>query len=225
MILYHLMINVFVESAHTLVHPFDDRIDSSCKIDLCPSSVDTCDLNDGTLSCHQYAQTLVDLNCGNHVSEPCELMLPTSINIYVDQLVCNVNSLIEESCDVINKPLGSDEVDVVGSLKEYDTPPMFASRKVKSLGLVSCDGTQDCIGDVCHVDCHVNESSFKDDIYHFESEIACFDFSLFINSSLVKYNVLSNDHIAIESEISSGLYCNIESAASFGSYNVFENPL
>lgn len=38
--------NVIIESIHTLVDPIDGRIDPSCKIDLCPPSVDTCELND-----------------------------------------------------------------------------------------------------------------------------------------------------------------------------------
>ncbi|KAH0773711.1 hypothetical protein KY290_010848 [Solanum tuberosum] len=46
--------NVFVESVHTLVDPIDDRIDSSCKINLCPPSVDTCALSDITLSCRSF---------------------------------------------------------------------------------------------------------------------------------------------------------------------------
>lgn len=43
--------NVFVESFHTLVDPIDNRIDSSNKITLFPPSVDTCALNNSTLSC------------------------------------------------------------------------------------------------------------------------------------------------------------------------------
>uniref|UniRef100_M1DJ44 Uncharacterized protein n=1 Tax=Solanum tuberosum TaxID=4113 RepID=M1DJ44_SOLTU len=41
--------NVLVKSVDTLVDPIDDRIDSSNKIDLCPPSIDTCDLKDSTL--------------------------------------------------------------------------------------------------------------------------------------------------------------------------------
>ncbi|KAH0700761.1 hypothetical protein KY290_015652 [Solanum tuberosum] len=58
------------------VDPIDDRIDSSSKIDLCPPSVDTCALNDSSLSCD---------NC-------------------VDQPVYECGSLVEGSCNMIKKP-------------------------------------------------------------------------------------------------------------------------
>ncbi|KAH0725503.1 hypothetical protein KY284_001368 [Solanum tuberosum] len=68
--------NVFVESVDTLVDPIDDRIDYSSKIDLCPPSVDTCALNDSSLSCD---------NC-------------------VDQPSYECSSLVEDSCNLIKKP-------------------------------------------------------------------------------------------------------------------------
>ncbi|WMV50171.1 hypothetical protein MTR67_043556, partial [Solanum verrucosum] len=59
--------------------PIDDRIDSSSKIDLCPFSVDTCALNDSSLSCD---------NC-------------------VDQPVYECGSLVEGSCNMIKTPQAS----------------------------------------------------------------------------------------------------------------------
>uniref|UniRef100_M1DQC7 Uncharacterized protein n=1 Tax=Solanum tuberosum TaxID=4113 RepID=M1DQC7_SOLTU len=43
-----------------LVDPIEDRIDSSSKVNLCPPSVGTCSLNEGTLSCDESVATLVD---------------------------------------------------------------------------------------------------------------------------------------------------------------------
>ncbi|WMV14249.1 hypothetical protein MTR67_007634 [Solanum verrucosum] len=42
------------------VDPFDDRFDSSSKVNLCLPSVGTCSLNEGTLSCDESDATLVD---------------------------------------------------------------------------------------------------------------------------------------------------------------------
>ncbi|XP_059288898.1 uncharacterized protein LOC132042351, partial [Lycium ferocissimum] len=125
--------NVIVESVPTLVDPIDDRIDPSCKVDLCPPSVDTCALNDSALS-NTGAQTLVDplddqidssckinlcppnvdtcelngstMSCDHHVSNSCEFdILPTGVEPCVDQLGCNDNSLLENPCDLFNVPL------------------------------------------------------------------------------------------------------------------------
>jgi len=52
--------NILVVSDQALVDPFDDRIDSSSKVNLCPPSVGTCSLNEGTLSCDESDATLVD---------------------------------------------------------------------------------------------------------------------------------------------------------------------
>ncbi|KAH0743239.1 hypothetical protein KY290_031232 [Solanum tuberosum] len=52
--------NILVVSEQALVDPFDDRIDSSTKVNLCPPSVGTCSLNEGTLSCDESDATLVD---------------------------------------------------------------------------------------------------------------------------------------------------------------------
>ena len=55
--------DVYVVSVDTLVDPIDDRIDSSCKIDLCPPSVETIMLNESTLS----SEICVDqLMCENY---------------------------------------------------------------------------------------------------------------------------------------------------------------
>ena len=62
-------------SVDTLVDPIDDRIDSSCKIDLCPPSVETIVLNESTSSCE----------------------------IYVDKLLCKNCSTLEDVCDMINE--------------------------------------------------------------------------------------------------------------------------
>ncbi|KAF3656370.1 putative LRR receptor-like serine/threonine-protein kinase-like [Capsicum annuum] len=59
----------------TLVDPLDDRVDSSCKVDLCPPSVEAIVLKGSTSSCE---------NC-------------------VDQLVCKTFPPLEVMCDVINE--------------------------------------------------------------------------------------------------------------------------
>lgn len=84
----------YFDNVYTLVNLIDDRIDSSSKIDLCPSSVDTCDLIGSTLSC-----------------ETC-----------VDQLVCDSSSpLIKKFCDVINEPQFRDNGDIVGHSKKSNS--------------------------------------------------------------------------------------------------------
>ncbi|PHT49697.1 hypothetical protein CQW23_09444 [Capsicum baccatum] len=65
----------------TLVDPLDDRVDSSCKVDLCPPSVEAIVLKGSTLSCE---------NC-------------------VDQLVCKTFPPLEVMCDVINESQVSEE--------------------------------------------------------------------------------------------------------------------
>ncbi|KAM3306025.1 putative protein isoform X6 [Capsicum chacoense] len=77
--------DVHVVSVDTLVDPIDDRIDSSCKIDLCPPSVETIMLNESTLS-----------------SEIC-----------VDQLMCENYPPLEDVYDVINEPQVCDNVENV----------------------------------------------------------------------------------------------------------------
>ncbi|KAH0693076.1 hypothetical protein KY285_020173 [Solanum tuberosum] len=102
---------VFVESVHTFVDPIDDRIDSSCKINLCPPSVDTCALSDITLSCSSFpcfdnlyienVDTLVDPIDDRVDSSSKVNLCPPSVetcalndssltsDIGVDHLVCN----------------------------------------------------------------------------------------------------------------------------------------
>lgn len=48
---YHVIKNV-----DTLIDPFDDQIDSSCKIDWNLPTVDICSLNDSTLSCDDKSE-------------------------------------------------------------------------------------------------------------------------------------------------------------------------
>ncbi|KAH0705883.1 hypothetical protein KY289_010959 [Solanum tuberosum] len=103
--------NVFVESVHTQVDPIDDQIDSSCKINICPPSVDTCALSDITLSCSSFpcfdnvpienVDTLVDpiddqINSSSKINlcppsvDTCALNASSlSSDIGVDKLVCN----------------------------------------------------------------------------------------------------------------------------------------
>ncbi|KAF3683810.1 hypothetical protein FXO38_00578 [Capsicum annuum] len=66
--------NVNVVSVDTLVDPIDDRIDSSCKINLCSPSVEAIVMNDCTLSCE----------------------------ICVNQLVCETSPPLEDVYDEIN---------------------------------------------------------------------------------------------------------------------------
>ena len=77
--------DVSVVSVDTLVDPIDDRIKFSCKIDLCPPSVETIMLNESTLS-----------------SEIC-----------VDQLMCESYPPLEDVYDVTNEPQVCDDVENV----------------------------------------------------------------------------------------------------------------
>lgn len=56
MILFHIVIIVFVESEHTLFDLIHDRIDPSCKTNLCLPSVDTCVLYNDMLSCDKESR-------------------------------------------------------------------------------------------------------------------------------------------------------------------------
>lgn len=51
--------DIFVESTQTLINSIHKRFDPSCKVDLCQSNVDTCDLNDSTLLYETYVDQLV----------------------------------------------------------------------------------------------------------------------------------------------------------------------
>ena len=51
--------DVLIVSVDTLVDPIDDRIDSSCKIDLCAPSVETIVLNESTSSWEIYVDQLL----------------------------------------------------------------------------------------------------------------------------------------------------------------------
>lgn len=53
--------NILVVSEQALVYPIDGKIESSSKGNLCPPSVSTCSLNEGTLSCDESDATVVDL--------------------------------------------------------------------------------------------------------------------------------------------------------------------
>ena len=50
--------DVHLMSVVTLVDSIDDRIDSSCKINLCPTSVESIVLDDSTSSCGNYVDQI-----------------------------------------------------------------------------------------------------------------------------------------------------------------------
>ena len=84
--------DVHVVNVDTLVDPIDDRIDSSCKINLCLSSVESIMLDNSTSS---YG------NC-------------------VDQLVYETSPLLDDMCNVIGEPHVSDEIENVGPQNGID---------------------------------------------------------------------------------------------------------
>lgn len=69
------------------------------------------------------------------------------------------------------------------------------------------------------------ENALKDDICLFENEITCFNSSSSIDYSLFKYNVLFDDNEIIDSEVPSGVKCNVGHVAILMGYKLFDNPL
>ena len=84
-----LVDDVHVVSVDTLVDPIDDQIDSSCKINLCPPSVEPNMLNESTSSCVNG----------------------------VDQLMCENFTPLEDVCDVINRTQVSEEYENISCCK------------------------------------------------------------------------------------------------------------
>ena len=84
-----LVDDVHIVSVDTLVDPIDDQIDSSCKINLCPPSVEAYMLNESTSSCV----------------------------IGVDQLICKNCSPLEYVCDMINGTQVSEVLENIGQQK------------------------------------------------------------------------------------------------------------
>lgn len=85
--------NVNIESVDTLVYPIDDRIDSSCMVNLSPPSLDTFILNDSTLTFENY----------------------------VNQITSKSSLIFEDVFSVINEPQVSDNVDRVDHVNKSDS--------------------------------------------------------------------------------------------------------
>ncbi|KAM3283896.1 hypothetical protein P3S67_022694 [Capsicum chacoense] len=101
--------DVHVMSVDTLVDPIDDQIDSSCKIDLCPPSVEAYILNESTSSCV----------------------------IGVDQPSYENCPPLEYACDVINQNQVSEVFEKVGQQKGSETESYSWDNLVLEISLKS----------------------------------------------------------------------------------------
>uniref|UniRef100_M1D876 Uncharacterized protein n=1 Tax=Solanum tuberosum TaxID=4113 RepID=M1D876_SOLTU len=213
--------NVLVENVDTLVDPIDDRIDSSRKIDLCPPSVDTYDMNASSLFCIDYVDQPVFDPIDDRIDSSRKIDLcPPSVDTYdlnasslfcidyVDQPVCKCISLVEGPCNVIKEPL-------VGGTNEN------VVHLIRSDSLRICIA-KDPIACFDHRD-HVLENSSKTDMCLSEGELACFNSSLVVDHSLFKYNIQFEDDEITPSDVASGV--NLKSSIVFDSYTCDSNPL
>ncbi|KAF3681688.1 hypothetical protein FXO37_02813 [Capsicum annuum] len=121
--------DVIVVSVDTLVVPIDDQIYPSCKIDLCPPNIETTVLNESTSSCE----------------------------IYVDQLLCENCSTLEDVCDVINESQVCNDVENI-------------NQRNRSEPVSLPFGSNICLA---YRDNYVFQTSLKLDNEHLESELTC----------------------------------------------------
>ncbi|KAH0706072.1 hypothetical protein KY289_011148 [Solanum tuberosum] len=129
-------------------------------------------------------------------------------NDCADQPVCECSSLVEGSCNVIKEPQVSGTNNNVDQLIRSDS---------LNIAIV-----EDLIGCLAHRD-HVLENASKVDMCLFEGELECFNSSLVVHHSLLKYNVLFEDDEITPSDVPSSV--NLESSIVLDSYTCYSNPL
>ncbi|XP_047269255.1 uncharacterized protein LOC124898956 [Capsicum annuum] len=149
--------DVHVVSVDTLVDPIDDRIDSSCKINLCPPSVEANVMNESTSSIDSLpivddvhvvrVDTLVD-RIDDRIESSCKIDLcPSSVEAIVlnertsscetciDQLVCENCPPLEVMCVVINRTQVNEEFDNVGQQNGSEPESYYRNNLVLETAL------------------------------------------------------------------------------------------
>ncbi|KAH0725275.1 hypothetical protein KY284_001140 [Solanum tuberosum] len=126
----------------------------------------------------------------------------------VDQPVCEGSSLVEGPCNVAKEPQVSGTNDIVDQLNMIDSMNIYIM--------------EDPIASFAHRD-HVLERASKIDMCLFESELECFNYSLVVDHSHFKYNILLGDDKITPSDVPSGV--KLESSVVLNNYIVYSNPL
>lgn len=211
--------DVYVVSMDTLVDPIDDRIDSSCKINLSLRIVEANVMNENTSSIDSFpivddvnivrVDTLVDpindqieSSCKINLCPPSieDIMLNERASSYetcIDKLVCENCPPLEVMCVVINRTQVSEEFYNVG--QQNGSKPKSYSRNNLVL-----------------------EIALKLDIDLLDiEELTCFKSAHWLNYALLRNNVFFGDDIDTPNKPSGEK----DGIAYFRDYSLYANPL
>lgn len=97
------------------------------------------------------------------------------------------------------------------------------SLKIKQVDFVSVYSV-DPISYFTHWD-HIMDNIMKENICLFESEFRYFDYSSYVDFSLIKNNILFEDNMIVYKDEHNDIYCEVDDVESYEGYKVYGNPL